>query len=563
MPSFLAQIAADLAQVLARPAADLAALLEQPADPSHGDAALPCFKLARELKQAPPKIAADLAAKLPAGRDYDALAMGPFLNFRIKSAALMTAVMQEIHRARERYGTSDLGAGKTVVMDYSAPNIAKPFHVGHLRSTIIGNSIRRLHEALGYRVVSINYLGDWGKQFGLLVYAFRKWGDEAELQKDAIAHLVQLYVRANQEGETDPSVHEEARRIFADMETGNAETLALWRRFRELTIEEAKRVYARLGVSFDVYSGESCYQDLMEPVVEDLKARGLLTVSQGAEVVDLTAEGLNAVLIRKSDGATLYLTRDLAAARDRWETYHFDKMIYVVGAEQTLHFRQLFRILELLGHEWAGRCRHVEFGRVQGMSTRKGQAVFLDDLLNEGRSRAYERMQENPEKFAEVEDPEATADVAGISAIVFADLCNRRIKNYDFDWDRFLSFEGRTGIYLQNAHARVAGIIRKAGVQLAESVDVSLLSEPEMIELARLLWHYPEHVLRAAEACEPSIIANSLIDVAGALHRAYHEHRVKGEARARAEARLRLFWSAQVVLASGMKLLGMTPMEKM
>lgn len=564
MQAFVQAIAADLARLLNRSVAEVAALLEQPADPSHGDMALPCFKLAKELKQPPPKIAADLAARLSGGeRPYSAIAMGPFLNFRIRPALVMQHVLDEVFSRRERYGTSELGAGKTIVMDYSAPNIAKPFHVGHLRSTIIGNSIRRLHEALGYRVVGINYLGDWGKQFGLLVHAFRKWGDEAELEKNPIAHLVELYVRANREAESDPSIHEEARRIFAGMEAGQEEALALWRHFRELTIEEAQRVYARLGVSFDDYSGESRYQGKMEPVVGELKAKGLLTVSQGAEVVDLSADGLNVALIRKSDGATLYLTRDLAAARDRWERYCFEKMFYVVAADQTLHFRQLFRILELLGHEWAGRCRHVEFGRVHGMSTRKGQAVFLDDLLNEGKARAYERMQANPEKFAEVEDPEATADAIGISAIVFADLCNRRIKNYDFDWDRFLSFEGRTGVYLQNAHARVAGIIRKSGVELAERVDVSLLSEPEMVELARLLLQYPEQVRRAAEACEPSVIANYLLDAAGALHKAYHEHRVKGERAALAEARLRLFWSAQVVLASGMRLLGMTPLERM
>ncbi|MBE7559883.1 arginine--tRNA ligase [bacterium] len=514
--------------------------------------------------RAPNKVAARLAAQLSGGeRSYEAAALGPFLNFRIKPDVLMESVLDRIYRERERYGTSQVGAGKTVVIDYSSPNIAKPFHVGHLRSTIIGNSIRRLYEALGYRVVGINYLGDWGKQFGLLVYAFRRWGSERKLRENAIGHLVELYIQANREAEADPSIHEEARRIFAGMEAGDEKTLALWRRFRELSIEEARRVYARLGVSFDEYSGESCYQGKMEPVVQDLKKKGLLTVSEGAEVVDLSGDGLGVALIRKRDGATLYLTRDLAAARDRWERYHFDRLFYVVAADQTLHFKQLFRILALLGHEWADHCRHVEFGRVHGMSTRKGEAVFLDDLLNEGKARAFERMRENPEKFAEVDDPEATADVAGISAILFADLCNRRIKNYDFDWDRFLSFEGRTGIYLQNAHARVAGIIRKAGVELVEEVDVGQLSEPEMIELARLLLHYPDQVARAAEACEPSVIANYLLDVAGALHKAYHEDRVKGEARARAQARLRLFWSAQIVLASGMRLLGMTPMEKM
>ena len=563
MEPFVHEIAADLARALERPVEDVRALLERPTDTARGDLALPCFKLAKELKSAPPKIAVELAAKLAGLRSYTVEAAGPFLNFRVLPERLMAWVLAEITEKGERYGTSDIGAGKTVVLDYSSPNIAKPFHVGHLRSTIIGNSIRRLHDALGYKTVSINYLGDWGKQFGLLVHAFRMWGDEAALRENPIAHLVDLYVRANREAEADPSIHDAAREIFAKMEAGDPDALGLWRQFRELTIDEARRVYARLGVEFDEYSGESCYQHKMEPVIDDLKARNLLVESEGAEVVDLSADNLNVALIRKRDGATLYITRDLAAARDRWERFAFEKLFYVVGAEQSLHFGQLFRILELLGHEWAGRCQHVEFGRVHGMSTRKGQAVFLDDLLNEGKARAHERMQENPEKFKEIDDPEATADTAGISAIVFADLCNRRIKNYDFDWDRFLAFEGRTGIYLQNAHARVAGIIRKSGVALADSVDVSLLSEPEMSELARVLAQYPESIARAAEAAEPSLVANYLLDVATALHKAYHEHRVKGEAQPLAEARLRLYWSAQAVLASGMKLLGMTPLEKM
>jgi arginyl-tRNA synthetase len=564
MKKFMDEIAADLGSLIDKSKEEAAALLERPADPANGDFALPCFKLSKEMRMRPLDISENLQTALSQGeRSYTVVAAGPFLNFRVKASILSQWILDTIYSQRENYGCTTEGAGKTIVIDYSSPNMAKPFHVGHLRSTIIGNCIKRLHMALGYKVVSINYMGDWGKQFGLLVHAFNKWGSEEELEKEPIGHLVQLYIRANKEGESDPAIHDSARELFSRMEGGDEEILGLWKRFRDLSIEKSKQVYARLGVEFDDYSGESRYQNKMEPVVEDLRTKGLLTVSEGAEVVDLSEDGLNVAMIRKSDGATLYLTRDLAAARDRWECHNFDKMFYVVAADQKLHFKQLFRVLEMLGHEWASKCQHVEFGRVHGMSTRKGQAVFLDDLLNEGQSRAMARMQENAEKFAELDDPQATADVVGMSAIVFADLCNRRIKNYDFEWDRMLAFEGRTGLYLQNAHARVAGIIRKSGIEIAENVEVGLLSEPEAIELARILAQYPEFVERAAQATEPSTLANYLLDVAGAMHKAYHELRVKGESQTLAQARLRLYWSAKQVLSNGMKLLGMTPLERM
>ncbi|MBI2875654.1 MAG: arginine--tRNA ligase [Candidatus Tectomicrobia bacterium] len=540
-------------------------LITKPAEPSHGDYAVPCFRLAKEWRRRPDEIARELARQWnPIGAVASAESVGPYLNFKIDPRILTRSVLEEIGKKRPDYGSDPLGAGETVVIDYSSPNIAKPFHMGHLRSTILGNALKQIFSFLGYRVVSINFLGDWGTQFGLLALAYQQWGDDRELEARPIRYLYELYVKINQAAQEDPAIQEAARELFRRMEEGDPGPVGLWNRFRTLSIREYERVYSRLGVHFDLYSGESFYRDKVQGVVEELKAMGLLQISQGAAIVDLAPWELNVALLAKSDGATLYLTRDLAAAHERHTEYGFNRLLYVVGSDQRLHFAQLFKILELMGRPWADRCAHVDFGRILGMSTRRGQAVFLEDVLDEGKRRALEKMQANPEKFAEVEDPDLTADICGMSAIIFSDLSRRRVKDYEFDWEQVLAFEGDTGLYLQNAHARVGGIMRKSGVTLQDAIDHELLlGEGETLDLVRHLAAFPEVVLRAAEEYEPALICTYLIGLARLLHQAYKVLWVQGRPTPLAEARLKLLWSVKQVLSNGMRLLGMNPLERM
>lgn len=565
MIQFREEIVRRLAQIPGLSEELVRLLLEKPTDPSFGEYALPCFRLAREWRRRPNEIALDLARQLGSfGSIASVESVGPYLNFRIDPLALTRSVLLEIGEKGPEYGSDKLGEGETIVIDYSSPNIAKPFHMGHLRSTILGSSLKQIFSSLGYRVVSINFLGDWGTQFGLLALAYQKWGDDRELEARPIRYLYELYVKINQAAQEEPAIQEAARENFRRMEEGDPGLLALWNRFRTLSIREYELVYSRLGVHFDVYSGESFYRDKVQGVFEELKAMGLLQLSQGAAIVDLLPWGLNVALLAKSDGTTLYLTRDLAAAHERYAEYRFNRLIYVVGSDQRLHFTQLFKVLELMGRPWADRCVHVDFGRILGMSTRRGQAVFLEDVLDEGKRRAMEKMQATPEKFAEVEDPDLTADICGISAIVFSDLSRRRVKDYEFDWEQVLAFEGDTGLYLQNAHARVAGIMRKSGVALRHAIDYGLLlNEGETVDLVRHLAAFPEVIRRAAEEYEPAFVCTYLIGLARLLHQAYKSLWVQGRPTPLAEARLKLLWSVKQVLANGMRFLGMTPLERM
>lgn len=564
MIEFKKRIISELAKTVDLPPDNIERMLEIPAKPNRGDFAFPCFQLSKIHRQSPSELAKKIVRDIGHIEGiFSVESIGPYVNFKIDNTILAEEILSEIYQEKEKFGQTDSGKNRTVVIDYSSPNIAKPFHVGHLRSTIIGNCLKNVYQALGYRVVSINYLGDWGKQFGLLVLAFQKWGDKEKLKEDPLKYLYKLYVKINRAVEEDPSLHSKARELFKRMERGDKEILEYWQKFRALSIRKYEETYNRLGISFDVYSGESQYNEYMRKITLEIEKKKLWQSSQGAKIIDLQEYNLNIALIRKEDGSTLYLTRDIAAADERYQEYHFHKMLYVVGTDQKLHFEQLFKILELLGRKWASCCVHVDFGRVQGMSTRQGKVIFLEDLLDEGQKRALEKMKTNPEKFSQLKNARLTADICGLSAIIFADLSNKRIKNYQFDWNQVLNFEGDTGLYLQNAHARIAGIMRKSGVELTDKIDYSALKEKEAISLVRWLVRYPEIVKLVGEKYEPSFLCTYLLELARYFHRAYHLMRVKGEVSTIAKARMNLFWATKQVLGNGMKLLGIKLLERM
>lgn len=539
-------------------------ILERPPKSELGDFAFPCFQLAKELKKAPPRIAEELAEKVAGELELltEARALGPYLNLFVNRPEFARSVLHAPNALAEDIGKSSEGEGKVIALDFSSPNIAKPFHVGHLRSTIIGSALYRIFASLGYECVGINHLGDWGTQFGKQIVGLKHWGEEKDLED--LDALNALYVRYHEEVEKNPELADEARDWFRRQEQGDAEALSLWEKIRQTSLEYFKAIYERLSVRFDHYTGESFFNDKMDAVVDRADSLGLTSVSDGALVIDLEAHGIDTpALLRKADGASLYMTRDLAAACHRHENYKFEKLLYVVGTAQSLHFRQLFKVLELMEEPWASNCVHVNFGLVQGMSSRKGNVIYLEELLDEARHRAQEYMSTNVDKRPELEDEEAVAEAVGIAAIFFSDLSKQRIKDYNFSWERAISFEGDTGPYLMNAHARIAGIIRKCGVEIDPEADVTLLQEQSAHDLVALVSRYTDALREAARAYEPSLLAAYLLDLARALHCGYKELRVKGEEEKIAAARLLLLAVVKNVLASGMRILGIKPLEKM
>ncbi len=567
---FRAEAVERIARLTGKTPGEVEAALVLPPRPEMGDLAFPCFALAKARRKPPASVAAELAAGFaaepgaPPGLIARAEAAGPYLNISFDRPRLAEHVLREAAAAGEEIGRSREGAGRVVAIDYSSPNIAKPFHVGHLRSTIIGQSLYRLFETLGYRPVGINHLGDWGTQFGRLIVGLKRWGSEEDL-KDVLA-LNALYVRFHEEERKDPTLTEEARGWFRRQEEGDPEALRLWKAIRETTLVYLQGIYARIGARFDHYVGESFFNDKMGVVIERAEASGIARTSQGALVVDLASHGIDTpAMLRKADGTTLYLTRDIAAAEHRHATLAFHRLLYVVGSEQSLHFQQLFKVLGLLGHPWAGDCVHVAFGRVIGMASREGNVIYLEALLDEARERALRNMRENIDKRPDLEDETEVAEAIGMAAIFFADLSNKRIKDYEFEWKRAISFEGDTGPYLVNAHARIAGIIRKCGVELPDpaGVDWRLLGEPEAHRLVSLAARYGRVLEDAAREYEPSVLAGYLLDLAKALHASYQKLRVKGEEERLARARLLLFTVVKRILAGGLRILGIRPLEKM
>ncbi|WP_426751783.1 arginine--tRNA ligase [Myxococcus sp. Y35] len=565
---YRAAFAQALASALGVPAADIEAQVK-PAEPAHGDLSFATFPLAKAQKKAPPAIAAGLAQSLSVP-GLDIKAVGPYVNARFAPLPFTAEVIDAARAAGIRYGgDDDAGRGKTVVIDYSSPNIAKPIGFHHIRTTFLGHCIANIYRALGWRVEGINYLGDWGKQFGLVAVGFQEYGDPARI--DDMAHLVEVYVKANKRAEAEPEFDEKARAFFRRMEAGDAEALKLWNQFRDTSIKGFKKIYERMGIEFEHIEGESRYQGKMDAVIDQIAQKPGVKESQGALIVDLPyAENEPPILLKKNDGSTLYATRDLAAAQDRYERFHFDKSLYVVAQDQALHFRQVFRTLKEMGLPWADRAVHVAFGRIHGMSTRKGQVVQLNDVLDEARERVSVKVRENVEAGRiQTDDADALSEQIALGAIAFGDLKHKRASDYTFDWDEVLSFEGHTGPYLQYAHARAVNVLRKGGGAPA-SYDAGLLTLPEEQALLREIMRLPEVVRDAAEQYEPSLVARLLLDVASALSRYYTLGNQERDKRINVEgddalrsARLALIDAARVTLAAGLTLLGIPTPDNM
>ncbi len=543
-------------------AEELRGLLAVPPDPALGDYAFPCFRLAKALRMAPPKIAEALCAAWTHENVASVQPVNGYMNFFLNRANFAAETMAALQAAGDRYGSSGLGAGKTVCLDYSSINIAKRFHIGHLSTTMIGHSLKRIFDFLGYTTVGINHLGDWGTQFGKMVCAYKKWGRKEDVEARGIDAMTELYVRFHKEAEADPSLEDEGRAWFKKIEDNDPEAMEIFRWFKEVTLKDAAKVYDQLGVSFDSYAGESFYNDKMDSVVQELRDKGLLVESQGAQVVDLSEDNMPPCLILKSDGATIYATRDLAAAIYRQNTYHFDKCLYVVAYQQDLHFRQVFRVLEKMGYPWAKDCVHVSFGMVsfegEALSTRKGNMILLEDLLDQAVARARAIIEE---KSPNLENKDDVARQIGIGAVIYTDLSASRIKDIDFHWDRALNFDGESGPYVQYTHARCCSVLRKSGNTAAP--DWSALTDDEAQSLLRLLSRFPDVIREAANRYEPSMITRAVTDIAQAFNKYYYEHRILDGEPAQAAARVALTDAVRQTLKTGLYLIGIEAPERM
>jgi arginyl-tRNA synthetase len=496
---------------------------------------------------------------------------GPFCHFFF-SPQIYTKCLKQVLQMNESYGRNYNGLSKFAVVEFSSPNIAKPFHAGHLRSTIIGSFVTKLLNHCGWETTSINYLGDWGKQYGLLAVGFEKYGSEQELINDPIKHLFDVYVSINKDAEADESIHDQARLYFKRMEDGDENALALWSRFRELSIHKYKDIYKRINVEFDIYSGESQYSlRQMKSVVDELKDKKLLTNDGGALLVDLKEYQLGTAVIGKTDGSMLYLSRDIAAAIDRKKKFQFDRMVYVVGTQQDHHFRQLFKILELSGHPFVHQCQHVAFGLIKSkdgnMSTRKGTVVFLEQILDHVQEEMHGVMQKNEVKYKQIQDPVAVSDIVGISAIIVQDLSARRVKDYEFDWNRMLAFEGDTGPYLQYAHARMCSIER--GVDFSPSAEnfstlkLELLKEPKVFAVLETILEFPQVIQELEKSSEPCQLVNFCLRLAHVVSSCISEVWVQGQEKDTQYVRLAVYKSARICLGVGLRLLGLKPLERM
>lgn len=545
-------------------AEEIRGLLAVPPNAEMGDYAFPCFRMAKALRMAPPKIALVLAEKWNHPDVARAEAVNGYLNFFLNRVNFAGETLTAVLDAGDRWGASEVGTGKTVCLDYSSINIAKRFHIGHLSTTMIGHSLRRIYEHLGYQTVSINHLGDWGTQFGKMICAYKKWGSRDEVEKGGVQALVDLYVRFHEEAEKDPALDDEGRAWFKRIEDGDEEALSIFNWFKALTLKDTERVYRLLNVTFDSYAGESFYIDKMGRVIDELKEKNLLTVSEGATVVDLSEDDMPPCIILRSDGASLYHTRDLAAALYRKDTYGFDKCLYVVAYQQDLHFKQLFRVLEKMGYEWAKDCVHVSFGMIsyegQALATRKGHVVYLEDLLEQAQQKALSIIEE---KSPNLQNKEEVARQVGIGAVVYADLSNNRIKDIDFSWDRALNFDGETGPYVQYTHARCCSVMRKVEQAALPDADMTALADDEAQALLRLLSRFPDVVQEAADKYEPSMITRAVTEIAKAYNKFYYEHRILDDDPAVAAARVKLTQATKNVIKTGLYLIGLEAPERM
>ena len=551
---------------------EIKSMIEIPQDQSMGDYAFPCFRLAKTMRKAPNLIAAELAEKLQEEQLFSEVSpVNAYVNMFVSREEMMKSTVSEVLEEKENFGRSDIGGNKKVIVEFSSPNIAKPFHIGHIRSTVIGNSLSKIYDALGYDVFKINHLGDYGTQFGKMICAYRRWGNREDVINSPIKTLLGYYTKFHVEVEEHPELEDEARAIFTKLEQGSKEEVELWQWFREESLKEFQRVYDMLGIEFDSYNGESFYSDKMPRFEKELSDKGLLQESNGAQVVDLEEYKLGTALIKKSDGSSLYITRDIAAAVYRKENYDFYKNIYVVATQQNLHFQQLFKILELMGYDWANQCVHVPFGMVRleegTMSTRHGRVVFLEDVLNGAIEKTREIIEE---KNPNIENLEEITSQVGIGAVVFNELSNNRIKDYTFKWDQILNFDGETGPYVQYTHARCASLLRKAGEDIVakaqdpKNVDFALLAKSDSAyELTKLIYAFPGVVEQAGEKYEPSIITRHIIDIAQCFNKFYHDEHIIVDDEVEKTSKIALVIATKRVIATGIGLLGMKAPERM
>ncbi|CAG7651013.1 arginine--tRNA ligase [Paenibacillus allorhizosphaerae] len=543
-------------------------LIEYPPNPQMGDLSLPCFKLSKQLRKAPQAIAEELKAKWVAGDSVQRVdAVSGYFNVFLNPAQFASEVITEVLKKGERYGSQELGKGKNIVIDFSSPNIAKTFHIGHLRSTVIGKALYNIFEFMGYNSVGVNHLGDWGTQFGKLIVAYKLWGEQSKVEAEGIDELQRLYVKFHDEADTKPELEDEARAWFVKLEQGDAEAEKLWRWFVEISLKEFHKMYDLLGVTFDSYAGESFYNDKMAAILDELKAKKLLEEDEGALLVRLDDYNMPPALMVKKDGGTLYHTRDVTAAIYRKNTYDFEKAIYVTDAGQSLHFQQWFKVIELMGHDWAKQLQHVPFGKVSlegaKLSTRKGNVIHLEELL----AKAIEKTREIiEEKNPNMENKDEVARKVGVGAIIFNDLSNNRIKDIVFSWDEALNFEGETGPYVQYTHARACSVLRKAGVEgdkpEAAAIDAELLTNAEAQGVVRELYLFKERVEQAMHKLEPSIVSRYLVDLAQSFNRFYHECPILVDDQAVRAARLALVQSVRITLKNGLRLIGLEAPEK-
>lgn len=539
-------------------------LIEVPKDSSHGDLAFPVFQLARVFRKAPQQIAADLVEAIDTTNFSNVEAVGPYINVSLKREPVGAIVVKEVLEAGDAYGNLNIGEGRNMTIDFSSPNIAKPMSMGHLRSTVIGNAIANIAAKVNYNPIRINHLGDWGTQFGKLIVAYKMWGDDAVIAADPVKELVKLYVDFHEVAEEKPELEEEARAAFKKLEDGDAEMIRLWTWFKDESLKEFNKVYDMLNISFDSFNGEAFYNDKMQPIIDELEAKGITTVNEGATIVDLDELNLPPALIKKSDGATLYVTRDLAAASYRKETYDFAKNIYVVGNEQSVHFKQLKAVLTKLGREWSEDMVHVPFGLItldgKKLSTRKGKIVLLEEVLKEAVDLALEQI---TAKNPDLANKEAVAHQVGVGAVIFHDLKTERMNSFDFNLAEIVQFEGETGPYVQYTYARSKSIIRKYGKEISTDLTEAFgLTDDYSWEVVKKLIDYPRVVANAIERFEPSQVAKYAVQLAQLFNKYYGNTRIL-EDDAQLDARLALVKAMTVVLKNALGLLGIEAPEEM
>lgn len=539
-------------------------LIEIPPQDNMGDYSFPCFSLARTMRKNPAIIAEELASSLDLKAFEKIENLNAYVNFYVDRKMFEEETLNEIIEKKEKYASSDIGKGKNIVVEFSSVNIAKPFHIGHIRSTVIGDALRNIHKFLGYNTIASNYIGDYGTQFGTMIKAYKLWGDDDKLRKSPIKELLNLYVRYNTEAENDEKMKEDARLEFKNLEDGQEEAVRLWSWFKEISFKEFDRVYKMLGIDFDNYNGEAYHSEFIPKVIEELKEKDLLVESDGALIVDLSEFDLPPSIVIKSNGSSAYITRDIATAINRKKVYDFDKNLYVVATQQNLHFDQLFAILKLMGYDFYKDCKHVSFGMVslkdQTLSTRKGQVVFLEDVLNNAIEKTKEVMES---RHTEIEDIEETAKIVGIGAVKFQELYNNRIKDYVFDWDEVLNFDGETGPYLQYTYARAKSVLRKAGFEKAEKMNFTKITSDEEFALVKSLANFKDIVIKASEKYEPSLITRHLTEIAKNFNKFYNTCQVNVEDKEVKEERLALTYASSLVIKIGLGLLGIKTVEKM